>query len=203
MNCEECKQHPATVHLTKIFNNQKTELHLCEECAKQHDDIPFNLDFSMEPNFSIQKFLAGLLGSAAVSAGGDESTPAGSGTGEAPADGNSGASELDEAVAEALAAVPHCSNCGMTYKQFGQSGRFGCSQCYQSFAGQLEPLLRRVQGNSRHTGKAPLRTRESLGYKREIEQLRQELQAAISTEAYEKAAVLRDQIHALEGKIEK
>jgi protein arginine kinase activator len=201
MNCEECKQNPATVHLTKIFNNQKTELHLCEECAKQHDDLPFNLDFSMEPNFSIQKFLAGLLGSAAVSTSGAESTPAGSGAGEMTVGGHSaGASDLDEAAAEALAA-PHCSNCGMTYSQFGQSGRFGCSQCYQSFAGQLEPLLRRVQGNSRHTGKAPLRTRESLGYKREIEQLRQELQAVISAEAYERAAVLRDRIHALEGKM--
>jgi protein-arginine kinase activator protein McsA len=40
-----------------------------------------------------------------------------------------------------------------------------------------------------------------LGYKREIEQLRQELQAAISAEAYERAAALRDQIHALEGKL--
>jgi protein arginine kinase activator len=204
MNCEECKQHPATVHLTKIFNNQKTELHLCEECAKQHDEIPFNLDFSMEPNFSIQKFLAGLLGSAAVSASGAESTPAGSGAGSTPASGHSpGDSDPDEVVEEALAAVPLCSNCGMTYSQFGQIGRFGCSQCYQSFAGQLEPLLRRVQGNSRHTGKAPMRTRENLGYRREIEQLQQELHAAISIEAYERAAVLRDRIHALKGKIEK
>ena len=205
MNCQECKQRPATVHLTKIFNNQKTELHLCEECAKRHDDLPFSLDFSMEePNFSIQKFLAGLLGSAAMSASDAASTPAGNGTGTQPAGGQStGAAASDEAGEEALAAVPHCSNCGMTYSQFGQIGRFGCSQCYRSFAGQLDPLLRRVQGNSRHTGKAPERTRESLGYKREIEQLRQELQTAISSEAYERAAVLRDRIHALEGKIEK
>jgi protein arginine kinase activator len=202
MNCQECKQRPATVHLTKIFNSQKTELHLCEACAKHHDEIPFNFGFSMEPNFSIQKFLAGLLGSAAAPASGAESTPADSGAGSTPASGHPpGAPDPDEAVEEALAAVPHCSNCGMTYSQFRQIGRFGCSQCYQSFAGQLEPLLRRVQGNSRHTGKAPLRTRENLGYKREIEQLRQELQAAISAEAYERAAVLRDRIHALEGKL--
>jgi len=202
MNCEECKQRPATVHLTKIFNNQKTELHLCEECAKHHDDIPFNLSFSMEPNFSIQKFLAGLLESVTVSASDAGSTSAGNGAGSAPASGYSpGVEDPDEAAEEALAAAPHCSNCGMTYSQFERIGRFGCSQCYQSFAGQLEPLLRRVQGNSRHTGKAPLRTGENLGYKREIEQLRQELQAAISAEAYERAAALRDQIHALEGKL--
>ncbi|MGD0622699.1 MAG: UvrB/UvrC motif-containing protein [Thermacetogeniaceae bacterium] len=189
MNCQECKQRPATVHLTKIFNNQKTELHLCEECAKHHDEIPFNFGFSMEPNFSIQKFLAGLLGSAVAPAGGGDGS------------GGPGATDTGEEAEEALAAVPHCSNCGMTYSQFRQIGRFGCSQCYLSFAGQLELLLRRVQGNSRHTGKVPLRVRGLLGYKREIEQLRQELQANISAEAYERAAVLRDRIHALEGKI--
>lgn len=57
MYCEECKQRPATVHLTKIQNNKKTELYLCEECARRHHEIPF----SFEPNFSIHKFLTGLL----------------------------------------------------------------------------------------------------------------------------------------------
>ncbi len=57
MYCEECLKRPATVHLTKIQNNKKTELHLCEECARRHHEIPFNF----EPNFSIHKFLTGLL----------------------------------------------------------------------------------------------------------------------------------------------
>lgn len=174
MDCEECKQNPATVHLTKIVNDQKTELHLCEECARQHDEIPFNFGFSLEPNFSIQKFLAGLLGGGAASAGGAE--------------------EVEEAPAD----TPQCPNCSLTYGQFGKIGRFGCSQCYQSFTPQLEPLLRRVQGNSRHTGKVPQKSGGTVGQRREIDQLRQELQEAIGTEAYERAAVLRDRIHALE-----
>ncbi len=192
MDCEECKKRPATVHLTKIFNGQKTELHLCEECARNHDDLPFNFGFNIEPNFSIQKFLAGLLGCAV--------TPATGGAGSAPA-GDHLPGGSDQVGEEAPAATPRCSNCGMTYDQFGQAGLFGCSQCYQSFTGQLGPLLRRVQGNSRHTGKVPLRAGGNLGYKREIEQLRQELQRAIGAEVYERAAVLRDRIHALEGKI--
>jgi protein arginine kinase activator len=89
----------------------------------------------------------------------------------------------------------------MTYTQFGEIGRLGCGQCYQAFAGQLWPLLRRVHGNSRHTGKVPVRAGGTLGFKREIERLRQELHDAIGTEAYERAAVLRDRIHALEGKM--
>ena len=169
MNCEECKKRPATVHLTKIFNNQKTELHLCEECARHHDDLPFNFGFNIEPNFSIQKFLVGLLGGAV--------RPQPAAPGPRPQTATRRAAS-DQAGEEAPAVTPQCSNCGMTYDQFGQVGLFGCSQCYQSFAEQLGPLLRRVQGNSRHTGKVPLRAGGNLGYKREIEQLRQELQSS-------------------------
>jgi len=35
MNCQYCT-NPATVHLTKIVNKQKQELHLCQACAEKH-----------------------------------------------------------------------------------------------------------------------------------------------------------------------
>lgn len=57
MLCEECKKKPASVHLTKIVNNQKSELHLCEECARKKGEFYF----TFEPNFSINNLLAGLL----------------------------------------------------------------------------------------------------------------------------------------------
>ncbi len=53
MDCEECKKRPATVHLTKIINNQKSELHLCEQCAKGKGE--------MYQGFSFQDLLSGLL----------------------------------------------------------------------------------------------------------------------------------------------
>lgn len=34
MICEKCNKNPASVHITKIVNGKKTELHLCSECAK-------------------------------------------------------------------------------------------------------------------------------------------------------------------------
>lgn len=34
MKCQLCKK-PATVHLTDIVNGQKTETHLCQECAEK------------------------------------------------------------------------------------------------------------------------------------------------------------------------
>lgn len=33
MNCEECGKRQATLHLTKIVNGEKTEYHICEQCA--------------------------------------------------------------------------------------------------------------------------------------------------------------------------
>ncbi len=34
MLCERCKQREATVHLTEIIRNEKTEVHLCDHCAR-------------------------------------------------------------------------------------------------------------------------------------------------------------------------
>lgn len=61
MFCQECQQRPATVHFTQIINNKKTELHLCSECARKHQELAFTFNF--EPTFSINKFFAGLMDS--------------------------------------------------------------------------------------------------------------------------------------------
>lgn len=35
MFCEKCKNNEATVHLTEIIKNVKSEVHLCETCARE------------------------------------------------------------------------------------------------------------------------------------------------------------------------
>ena len=35
MQCENCKENPATVHLTEIVNGQRNEKHLCQGCAEK------------------------------------------------------------------------------------------------------------------------------------------------------------------------
>jgi protein arginine kinase activator len=35
MYCEKCKHNEATVHLTEIIKNVKSEVHLCEFCARE------------------------------------------------------------------------------------------------------------------------------------------------------------------------
>ncbi|MCL6548638.1 MAG: UvrB/UvrC motif-containing protein [Alicyclobacillus sp.] len=97
-----------------------------------------------------------------------------------------------------VATALRCSRCGMTYNQFTQVGRFGCPHCYESFAQRLEPLLRRIQSSTSHTGKVPVRSGEKVKVKKSLERLRKELQQCVSMEQFERAAQIRDQIRALE-----
>ena len=57
MLCESCNKKPATVHMTKIINDKKTEIHLCDQCAKQNENINY------DTSFTINNFLTGLLDS--------------------------------------------------------------------------------------------------------------------------------------------
>ncbi|WP_028609691.1 UvrB/UvrC motif-containing protein [Paenibacillus harenae] len=94
-----------------------------------------------------------------------------------------------------------CEDCGLTYAQFSKIGRFGCSNCYHAFAEKLDPLLKRVHSGTVHSGKIPKRSGGQIQCKREIEQLRRDLQAKIENEEFESAAQLRDRIRELERKI--
>ena len=166
MMCEECQMRPATVHITKIVNNKKSQIHLCEECAK-HKHISFSTGIGAlgfdDTGFSVAKLLSSFFES-------PQQSP--------------------------LTNVNNlkCNRCGLSFQGFSQTGRFGCSQCYDSFKGQMNPLLRRIHGKTYHVGKVPKRTGSKLRIKQEIDQLKRELQEAINAEEYERAAVLRDQI---------
>lgn len=94
-----------------------------------------------------------------------------------------------------------CHNCGMTYTDFSSSGKIGCSACYQVFGAKLEPLIRRIHGTCRHTGKVPKRGQGTLEVKHRLKQMKQELERHIASEEYEQAAKLRDEIRALEKQI--
>ena len=53
MLCDICNKNQATVHLTEIVDDQMTELHLCEECARQKST-------QMEQQFGLSDLLAGM-----------------------------------------------------------------------------------------------------------------------------------------------
>jgi protein arginine kinase activator len=91
-----------------------------------------------------------------------------------------------------------CASCGLFYTEFTQVGRLGCPDCYEAFAAQLEPLLRKAHGSATHRGRQPQETQSVREERREIRRLRAEMDRAIRREEFEEAAELRDRIEKLE-----
>lgn len=169
MICQECRSEEATVFITKIINGKKTEIHLCESCAREKEE----LDFSFEPQFALHHLFGGLLG------------------------------ENIRGSREALrAAKVQCPDCALTFAQFSQIGRLGCSSCFTAFDEKLVPLLRRIHGSVRHTGKVPRRSQSTVRFKRELDRLKEELQQRVRGEEFEEAAKLRDQIRRMEQELQ-
>ncbi|MCL6447762.1 MAG: UvrB/UvrC motif-containing protein [Armatimonadetes bacterium] len=94
-----------------------------------------------------------------------------------------------------------CPACGVSEAQFAKRGLLGCADCYHSFGGRLEPVLRRIHGTNRHTGKVPRRTGGKVRVTSQIERLKAKLKEAISREEFEQAAQLRDKIRELEKQL--
>lgn len=170
MLCEECKKKSASVHITKIVNNQKTERHLCEDCAA----LEHQINFGLAPDFSIHQFLSNLLNY------------------EHPA---------STSIKVPLQREERCPQCGLTYDQFVQGGKMGCSSCYSTFDNRIGSLLKRIHGASAHVGKVPRRTGGKYRVQREITNLRNQLSEVIRREEFEAAAEIRDKIKELEKDI--
>lgn len=89
--------------------------------------------------------------------------------------------------------------CGTDAALFSKTGKFGCANCYQVFSEAVKPVFRQIHGSTSHNGKIPSRAKGTLSKRREIENLRKELQQAIGNEEYERAAKIRDQIKQIEA----
>lgn len=173
MLCQICKKKEATITITKVVGEQKTEFHLCKDCAAVFSD---KISIFPLPQFNINDLLAGLLKAIDLY-------------------------NKEEGIVPAKEIK--CKNCGLTYEEFKQSGKLGCSVCYHDFRDQLTPLLRRLYGSSEHVGKIPRRARGKLNKIKKIKQLRKELREVVIKEEYEKAAKIRDEILKLEGVLKK
>jgi protein arginine kinase activator len=91
-----------------------------------------------------------------------------------------------------------CPICGIKFVEFRNSGRLGCPHDYQEFREELLPLLENIHGETRHCGKMPRRLPQNKQTQSELTQLRKQLHQAVTKEAYEEAARLRDRIRQLE-----
>lgn len=102
-----------------------------------------------------------------------------------------------------------CEVCGTGYADIARTGMMGCANCYNVFADQLMPTIRRVHGNTTHCGKnsKTVKAKEAKTGKQEnemseIDRLKSQLEEAVKNQEFEKAAELRDKIKAMEGKNE-
>ncbi|MCT2536633.1 UvrB/UvrC motif-containing protein [Aquibacillus koreensis] len=170
MECQECHERPATLHFTKVINGDKTEIHVCEQCAKEKGYVSYE-----EEAYSLHDLLSGLF--------------------------NFESSSLNEQKQSSFTPEKtlKCSKCGMTYEEFTHVGKFGCASCYHTFSDRLNPIFRRVHsGNTTHDGKIPKRKGTDIHQRKQLLDLKKELQQLIKNEEFEKAAHTRDEIKALE-----
>lgn len=99
--------------------------------------------------------------------------------------------------------VATCPSCGFTFSKFLRVGKFGCASCYDAFSPQLNEIFKRFHnGNIEHTGKIPASYGTTLKIKKEIEELRKQMQISIQGEHFEEAARLRDEVKVLSAKLE-
>ncbi|WP_010528958.1 UvrB/UvrC motif-containing protein [Lentibacillus jeotgali] len=167
MECQECHERPATLHFTQVINGEKTEVYVCEVCAKEKGYMNYP-----EEGYSLQHLLSGLLNS----------------TFESPK------STTGQQTKELK-----CPKCEMTLSKFKRLGKFGCPDCYETFADSLDPIFRRVHsGNTKHYGKIPARIGGDMRLKKQVDVYKEELQRLIKNEAFEEAATVRDKIKELE-----
>jgi len=170
MLCQDCNKREASIHLTQIVNNEKVVLNLCKHCAEKRG---FHSPFEQVP-FPLAELVSGMVGPL-------KSQKIGKKT---------------KAERENL----KCSNCGMTFEEFGRIGRLGCPQCYTAFHPELANLLRRIHGSAEHRGQIIDSPDEEPKQMREDKRLREELRKAIEEENFEEAAVLRDRLRELTAK---
>ncbi len=95
-----------------------------------------------------------------------------------------------------------CENCGLTYSKFKQEGKFGCSYCYETFRDKLDPLIKGLHGHNINRGKIPKSSNEKIYLKREEDSLKIKLENAVKMEEFEEAAIIRDKLKALRGKLD-
>lgn len=105
---------------------------------------------------------------------------------------------LLQGTAQTTASTLRCSSCGQTYEQFRKTGTLGCAQCYQDFRTQLKPMLERIHGRVQHAGRVPKQADEINRARLHMEDLRREMERAVASEDFERAAQLRDELRAMQ-----
>lgn len=95
-----------------------------------------------------------------------------------------------------------CPNCHFTVQDFKKTGRLGCSRCYTAFYYGIANVLKDMHKGTQHTGKIPSRMRRQQELQRVIEEIEVRMEKAVSSEDYETAARLRDELGTVKQELE-
>jgi len=169
MQCENCGEREAVIHLTQIVNNSVTTMHLCEPCAAEK---------GVETGASVAKFPLGDFLASLGKGGGAEPTEAGL---DVPCR-YCGATLRDFRTTGRLG----CARC---YESFEPHLRDLLRRLHGST---------RHQGEGYRPGAAASDTPSARTPERTLEDLREALRRAVEAENFELAAELRDRIRVLE-----
>lgn len=185
MLCENCGKREANVRYSENINGVKKEMNLCEECSKRLG-VTDQMNFRM-PSLDFSNFFGSFL--------------------------EDFASMPDFMPLLDQVKDVKCESCGYTFNDIVNSGRYGCANCYDVFEDRMDPILKKLQGANRHTGrlgkisdnsvkfdKASDKSDEKIKVNDEKGKLEQELKKAIKEERYEDAARLRDEIKKMSQK---
>lgn len=173
MLCQKCNNKTASVFISSIINGQEKRLYLCNDCAK--DYTLFN--FRFKDPFSIKDIMDKFKTNEDTFIDKDENLLA-----------------MDKEIEEDI----KCPNCYSTYNEYRETGKLGCSRCYEVFEKQLKPIIKNMYSYEEYIGKSPKKDNTHIYISKEIRILREDLNRAVEQEEYEKAADIRDKIKELE-----
>ena len=174
MKCQMCGKNEAAEQLYINDNGKKSVMMVCHDCAKKITGSMMPVSGSLYEGAGLGNLTSALYSLAHSKSAGEP---------------------------EILKAVSKCPTCGMTYDAFVSKGKLGCGECYRTFHDRLLRPLRQIHGTYEHVGKIPERSGGELKNSRKLDSLRQQLDAAVREQEFERAAELRDEIKALKGEI--
>jgi protein arginine kinase activator len=176
MQCDYC-DNKATVFFTQIIDGKTTKSSLCEKCAIERGVT--------DP----EGFLIGHI----------QPVPSAPSNPQEVSEKKQSSSSKEDLLPSLN---PVCPGCGFAFDDLKKTGRLGCSQCYQFFRDEIKHTLGGMHKGVSHRGRVPEGMLEVFEKRQRLEKLQRKMDEAISSENYEAAAALRDEIRELTQAIE-
>ncbi len=100
-----------------------------------------------------------------------------------------------------------CPVCKMTLREFKNTSKLGCPNCYDAFREEISNIIGRIAPYSTHKVESLTQTKEKTNKKattkeEKIKQLREDMALAVKEERYEDAGKIKKQIKRLESENE-